>query len=36
METGDGGALCHDEAGVTLVSCVLEAAKSGQTVFRDM
>ena len=36
VETGDGGALCYSDEGVTMVSFVLVAAKSGQSVFRDM
>ena len=32
METGDDCNCFHDEADVTMVSFVLEAAKSGQSV----
>ena len=34
VETGDNDAFCHDEADVTMVSFLLETARSGQSVTR--
>ena len=32
MDTADDGTFCHDEADVTMISFVIEEAKSGQSV----
>ena len=36
MDTADDGTFCHDEADVTMISFVLEEAKSGQSVIHAL